>query len=139
MKVEARSIHEMIEKSGDQRDTLDQIDQWISKEFPNLERYFFDGSSITMIGYGHMPWRSKKGARVWPLLGLAPQKGTTNLYVGGDKDGRGLPDYFKTRLGKVSVGKSCIRVRKTENIDFDGLKEMIKEAVAFMKEKERSQ
>jgi len=137
MKVDANNIESLFEKSGDQKDTMIKIDQWITREFPDLNRYFFDGSSITMIGYGKMPWRSKAGAKIWPLVGLAPQKGTTNLYVGGDKDGRGFPDYYKARLGKVSVGKSCIRVRKTENLDFDGLKEMLKEAVAYMKDKER--
>ncbi len=75
--------------------------------------------SITMIGYGEISWLPK--LKNWPILNIAPQKGITNIYVAGIKNGKTLPEYYKQKLNKVSCGKSCIRVRKTEHLILEKL------------------
>lgn len=131
MKVEAKSIEELILQSGDQRETMIALDQMIQAAAPALERYFFEAASITMIGYGKMPWITQKQTGTWPVISLAPQKGTTNVYVSGKKDDQPILDFFGKKIGKVSVGKSCIRVKRLEHLDKKRFDELIASAAAW--------
>ncbi len=138
MKVEASSIEELIEKSGDQKGTLIYVDEFMQKTAPNLIRKLYSGPSITMIGYGEMDWETKSKSGVWPLICLAPQKGTTNLYVAGKKNDLPLLKVYGNKLGKVSMGKSCLRVKKVDNVNWDELKNLIQDAITWM-EKEKNE
>ncbi|MDW7691721.1 DUF1801 domain-containing protein [Flammeovirgaceae bacterium SG7u.111] len=128
MKVEATTIEELIEKSGDQKQNMLFLDALVQEHAPNLSRRLFIGASITMIGYGEMPWQTKSSTESWPLISLAPQKGSTNLYIAGQKDGKGLLEIYASSLGKVSCGKSCVRVKKPENLNVEAFGELIKDA-----------
>lgn len=138
MKVEANSIEELIERSGDQKETLVALDNFIQKTAPQLIRKLYKGPSITMIGYGEMDWKGKTKSGTWPLICLAPQKGTSNLYIAGLKDDQPLPLYYKEKLGRVSTGKSCIRIRKMENLNMDTLDYLIRDAIAWMESRENT-
>lgn len=133
MKVEANSIDELIRKSRDQKDTLLFIDKFIQNTAPGLVRRLYAGPSITMIGYGELFWKGKSKSRAWPLISLAPQKGTTNLYIAGMKEEQPLPQYYKHKLGKVSIGKACIRVGKIGHLKLEAFEELIKDAIEWMK------
>lgn len=132
MKIEATNIEQLIERSGDQRETMLFLDDFIRKFAPNLERKLFTGPSITMIGYGEMPWKNGSGSGVWPLISMAPQKGSTNLYVAADKEGLPLPQFYGKKLGKVSLGKNCIRIRNTASLDLDCLQLLILDALHWL-------
>ncbi len=98
-----------------------------------------------MIGYGKMPYRSyreiacstwlvanckSKSGREgeWYTLGLASQKNYISIYSCAMKDGEYLAESSKGKLGKASVGKSCIRYKKFEDIPWDNLQGVIKES-----------
>ncbi len=132
MKIEANSIDELIKKSGNQQETLVFVDEFIQKVAPKLTRKLFKGPSITMIGYGEMPWKGKTKSGVWPLISVAPQKGTTNLYIAADKAEQPLPLYYGKKLGKVSIGKNCIRVKKIETLNLSEFENLIQDAMAWM-------
>lgn len=64
-----------------------------------------------------------------PFAGLASQKNSINFYhMGVYTDPKLLKwfadEYAKTGLGKLDMGKSCIRFKKPENIPFDLLGEL---------------
>lgn len=132
MKVEAESIEELFSKSEDQKSNLERLDKFIQKTAPVLDRKLYKGPSITMIGYGEMPWKNKSGEGVWPLIGLAPQKGSSNLYIAADREGKPLPQYYGKRLGKVSLGKNCIRVKNFDHLELPVLEDLIRDALDRM-------
>jgi hypothetical protein len=43
-------------------------------------------------------------------------------------DGRYVAEMFKDKLGKVSVGKSCIRFKKLEDLNMGVLTELLSES-----------
>lgn len=92
----------------DRRAALAVIHDAIRSAAPDLDPHIEYG----MIGYG----RYGNG----PAVALASQKNYISLYVGqGDCEGGYLADTNKDRLGKVSVGRSCIRFRKLEDLELD--------------------
>jgi uncharacterized protein YdhG (YjbR/CyaY superfamily) len=58
------------------------------------------------------------------LVSVAAQKGHYSLYVGDTK----LLERYRKELGKLSVGKSCIRFRKLEDAPLDVIARIIAEA-----------
>jgi hypothetical protein len=42
------------------------------------------------------------------------------------EDWKYVAEKYKSELGKVSVGKSCIRFKKLEDLDLKGLEKVIK-------------
>jgi len=135
MKIEANTIEELIEKSGEQKETMIFLDALLQKLVPQLKRQLFKGSSITMIGYGEMPWETKSKSGIWPLISLAPQKGSANLYIAGNKEGTPLLALYGKQLGRVSTGKSCIRVKKTENLNIGAFEDLVQDALDYYETK----
>ena len=128
MKINANSIKELFNESGKLEPLFRDIDNIICKTVPNLERKLFESPSITMIAYGIMPYRTTKKTGEWPVISLAPQKGSINLYVTGLTCGAPIAEVYKEKLGNVSAGKSCIRIKKLENINLDELMNMLRDA-----------
>ncbi len=61
---------------------------------------------------------------------MAPpsQKQYISLYLGCPYDGESLAEKNKARLGKVNVGKCCIRFQKLEDINLKVAMELVKES-----------
>lgn len=68
---------------------------------------------------------------MWPIVALASQKNYISLYVCAVKDGQYLAEKYKNELGKVSVGKSCIRFKKLTDLNLKTLEKVIKLAAKF--------
>ena len=138
MKVDANSIEELFIASGEREADLRAIDQLIVEAAPELKRQLFSGPSITMLGYGEMTWESKSSSGVWPLLGVAPQKGNISIYVAAERDGIPLAQiYNKKRLGKVNNGKNCIRFKRLVDVNLVELRNAILDAIEWSKVQER--
>jgi hypothetical protein len=138
MKVDANTIEELFTASGEQESDLRMIDQLIVETAPELKRQLFSGPSITMLGYGEMTWESKSSSGVWPLIGVAPQKGNISIYVAAERDGVPLAQiYNKQRLGKVNNGKNCIRFNRLEDVKMDELRNAILDAIKWSRVQER--
>lgn len=129
MRIIADNIEELILKSGEFVDLMTRLDEIISNKTQGLKRQLFTGRSITMIGYGEMPWKNSISEGVWPLISMAPQKNSVSLYIAAEKEGIPLPIVYKAQLGKVSVGKNCIRIRKIENLNIDIFQNLIDDAI----------
>lgn len=100
---------------------------FIRKTVPALRVHF----ASNMIGYGSFPYLNYKKERIqWPIIALASQKQHVSLYVCALERGKYLAETHKAELGKVQVGKSCIRFKKWEDVDLDGLARVLKAAEA---------
>ncbi len=107
---------------------IKKLDTLIRKAVPTLKPEIVSG----MIGYGMYHYKSRSGREgEWPIIALASQKNYISVYVCAAKNGKYLAEYYKDKLPKASIGKSCIRFTKTENIDLNILEEIIKEAASL--------
>jgi hypothetical protein len=84
------------------------------------------------LGYGsfeYVDFKKQKGQ--WPVVALASQKNYVSLYVYAidpDDKARYLAEKYESKLGKVSIGKSCIRFKKLEDLNLETVEKIIKEA-----------
>jgi len=80
-----------------------------------------------MPGYGSFKYKNyKKETLDWPIIALASQKNYISLYICAVEDGEYIAEKYKDELGKVSVGKSCIRFKKIEDLHLTALKKVIR-------------
>ena len=83
-----------------------------------------------MLGYGtyHYKYASGREGEA-AVVALASQKNHISLYLGCAADGDGyLAEKNRERLGNVSVGRSCIRFKKLEDLNLKVAMELVKEA-----------
>lgn len=106
----------------DRRKDIEFLHKFIQKSTPKLKSHF----TYNMLGYGSFPYVNYKKEKIsWPVVALASQKNYISVYVCAIKDGKYLAEVHKKELGKVSVGKSCIRFTKLDNINLPALKKVI--------------
>lgn len=131
MIIEAKTPEEYLSKTGDREPALRTVDNLIQIAAPSLDRTMVSGMSVNMIGYGMFPYRFANGkVGEWPVVALANQKNYMSLYICATANGKYIPEANAGRLGKVSVGKSCIRFKKLEDLDLDTVKEILSELQA---------
>lgn len=125
--VDAKSINEYIAKLPKERkDLILAIDKFIKKTVPKQKPRFV----YNMLGYGIFKYQNyKKEIIDWPVIALASQKNYVSLYVSAVEDGEYIAEKYKKDLGKVSVGKSCIRFKKLEDLNLPVLKKVLLLAV----------
>jgi len=86
------------------------------------------GDSI--IGFGSYHYKYASGREGdWMLTGFSPRKQNLTLYI---MPGFEKYDQLLSKLGKHSIGKSCLYVKKLEDVDTDVLKELVKQSVEHM-------
>ena len=80
----------------------------------------------TIIGYGNLHYKYKTGHEGdMPLFGLANRKQAITLYVSYT-----LEEYPQLKqLGKFSMGKSCLYIKKVSDINLDVLESLITDAI----------
>lgn len=122
--VKAKTIKEYFgQLPEDRKEPMKFIHEFILKTTPSLKPNFL----YNMPGYGSFKYKdSKKQLLDWPTIALASQKNYISLYVCAVKDGEYVAEKHKDELGKVSVGKSCIRFKKIEDLNLVALKKVIK-------------
>jgi hypothetical protein len=84
------------------------------------------GTSI--VGFGRHQYKYVRGRELeWFLVGFSPRKQDLTLYIMG-----GLERYpsLMKKLGKHKMGKSCLYIKKLEDVDLPTLKQLIKQSVA---------
>ncbi len=124
--VKATSIQGYIaELPPERRSAIEFLDGFIKKTAPKLQPIF----AYNMLGYGSFKYKNyKKEVIDWPLIALASQKNYISLYVCAIEAGKYVAEKHKHELGKVTVGKSCIRFKKIEDLNLTMLAQVIKEA-----------
>ena len=107
------------------RELVEAIDRIVREAAPDLA----PGAYGKMLGYGPFHYRYASG-REGDAFAVALRDGAqaVSLYVLGHEEGRYLTEHRADRLGAVSVGKSCIRLKRLEGVDVDELRALIAES-----------
>ena len=79
------------------------------------------------LGYGPFHYRYPSGHE-GDTFAVSMMSGAQALsvYVMGGQDGAHLVEANAERLGRVSVGKSCIRIKRLDDIDLGVLAELVR-------------
>ena len=121
--TKAKSVKEYLAAlPPERREPIEFLHAFIQKISPSLKPHF----AYNMLGYGSFPYKNYKKEMVsWPIIALASQKQYMSLYVCCIVKGKYLAEQHKKELGNVSVGKSCIRFKKLEDLHLPGLKKVL--------------
>ena len=124
--VKAKTVNEYLASVPLERNkTVRFLHAFIQKASPKLKPRL----AYNMLGYGSFKYVNyKKEVIDWPTVALANQKQYMSIYICAIEDKKYLAEKYKKDLGKVSVGKSCIRFRKLEDLNLPVLKKVIQEA-----------
>jgi hypothetical protein len=106
------------------RSEVARIDRLIRETVPELEPFLHGG----MLGYGPFHYRYKSGREGdWFRIGLASQKAYISLYACAADERGYVAERYRKRLPKASIGKSCVRFRRVDDLDIEALKELLRE------------
>ncbi len=86
---------------------------------------FTSESGMSMVAYHLIDYKNTYYDGKWPLLAIAPQKNTINVYAFVLIEGHYVAETFAEVFGKSNVGKSCIRIRKMNSERYTALKTII--------------
>jgi len=86
------------------------------------------GDSIVGFGSYHYKYESGREGD-WFLTGFSPRKQNLTLYI---MSGFDEYDQLLGKLGKHTTGKSCLYVKKIEDVDVGVLKELVRKSVKHM-------
>jgi len=102
-----------------------RVHEVISEAVPELDVRMWN----KFIGYGSYHYVYASGREGdWFPIGMTNNKGYVSIYMcAGDEDGY-LAEANADRLGKVSVGKSCIRFKKLDDLELDVVAELSRRA-----------
>ena len=105
------------------RSELQQLHDMISRSLPGYEQWITSG----IMGFGkfHYKGKSKACEGEWFHVGLVANKSGMSLYMCVGDEGGYLPEQAKDRIGKATVGRSCIRFKKLSDINLDVLQELL--------------
>ena len=111
---------------AERKEIIDFMHQFIQKTAPSLKPHF----AYNMLGYGKFKYTNyKKEELEWPVVALANQKSYVSIYVCAVDNDEYVAEKYKDELGKVSVGRSCIRFKKLEDVNLKTLEKVLKAAV----------
>jgi hypothetical protein len=84
----------------------------------------------SIVGFGRYTYKYDSGREgEWPVVGFSPRKTELTLYI---MPGFDRYDELLARLGKHKLGKSCLYLKKLDDVDLDALRALIVESVAAM-------
>ncbi len=84
----------------------------------------------SIVGFGRYHYKYESGREgEWMITGFSPRKGDLTLYIMPGFDA--FPDLMK-KLGKFKTGKSCLYLKKLEDIDPRVLRQLVKQSVKKM-------
>ena len=131
--TEAKTPQEYMDLISDpeRKEEIIKLDKLIKKTAPDLDVFILAG----MIGYGKFHYKTKSGREGdWAMISLASQKNYISVYVCATNGQKYITEDYKVRLPKASIGKSCVRFKRTSDIDLEALEELIKKGVEMMKQ-----
>jgi uncharacterized protein YdhG (YjbR/CyaY superfamily) len=124
--TKAKTVAEYIKSVPEERkNTILKLHNLIRKTVPKLKAHFANN----MLGYGSFLYRNyKKEIINWPVVALANQKNYISVYVCSIVDGQYVAEKYRKELGKVSIGKSCIRFKKIDDVNLSAFKKVLEVA-----------
>lgn len=107
------------------RGEVKRLDAIIREAAPKLSPYV----AGSMLGYGRYRYRYESGREGESCkIGLAARASGISVYVCAADEKGYLAEREAPKLGKVSVGKSCIRFKKVDDLDLRVFAALLKKA-----------
>ncbi len=128
-KPNQQSVTEFLASVEDEQKRADsyallELMQEVTGEPPRLW-----GDSI--VGFGSYHYRYASGREGdWFLTGFSPRKQNLTLYIMAGFD---RYDALLEQLGKHKTGKSCLYIKRLEDVDRQALRKLVEESVQHMK------
>lgn len=125
--TKAKTPNEYIKmiEDGERRNQIAKIHKFILKNAPKLKPTMYN----SVIGYGKFPYETKSGRKGdWFMLGLASQKSYISVYCCAIEGDRYIAEKYSGKIGTKDIGKSCIRFKKFEDINWEELEKLVKES-----------
>jgi uncharacterized protein YdhG (YjbR/CyaY superfamily) len=122
----SKSPEEYISKIEDpsRKEEIQKLHALIRRAVPDLKPFMIVG----MIGYGLFHYKSPSGREGdWYIIGLASNKNYISVYVCASDGKQYTAEKYKKELAPADIGRSCIRFKKTSDIDLKILEKVIKE------------
>ena len=86
-----------------------------------------------IVGYGKYHYKYESGREGdFFLTGFSPRKQALSIYIISGFD---INPKLMEKLGKYKTGKSCLYVKKLDDIDRSVLAQLVEESVAYMRGK----
>ncbi len=84
-----------------------------------------------MIGFGSYHYKSERSRQEgdWPLVAFSPRKTAISLYVyTGDPE----HEYLLKDLGRFTMGKACIYIKKLSDINLEALERLMRTTIEYL-------
>jgi hypothetical protein len=122
--VKAKTVEEYFSLlPAERREPMEFLHTFIQKTSSTLKPHF----AYNMLGYGSFKYKNYKKELIdWPTVSLASQKNYMSIYICSVEHGQYIAEKYKNELGKVNVGKSCIRFKKLTDLNLQTLETVIK-------------
>ena len=86
-----------------------------------------------IVGYGKYHYKYESGREGdFFLTGFSPRKQALTIYI---VSGFNINPKLMEKLGKYKTGKSCLYVKKLDDVDRSVLAQLVKESVAYIRKK----
>lgn len=85
------------------------------------------GPSIVGFGSYHYKYSGREGD--WFVAGFSPRKHALTLYI---MSGFSKHDELMEKLGNHKTGKSCLYIKKLEDVDTDVLEELLRRSAEYV-------
>jgi hypothetical protein len=89
------------------------------------------GTAIVGFGSYHYVYASGQQGD-WPIVGFSPRKQNISVYIMAGFSGS---EKMLAKLGKHKTGKSCLYIRRLEDVDEAVLRKLIDGSVKYMRKK----
>jgi hypothetical protein len=80
----------------------------------------------SMVGFGSVPYTNTLGTNDWFVVGFSPRKAAMTIY--GVHDAYGPVDPALDALGPHTTGKSCLYIKRLDDVDQEVLEGMVRKA-----------
>lgn len=112
------------------RSQLQQIYDFIRRTVPDLDPYMY-GKDLVGFGRYHYKYATGREGEA-SIIGLSSRKAYISVYATGGDGELYVAERYKDQMPQADIGKSCIRFKKFEHIDFEVLGRILKESEATM-------
>jgi hypothetical protein len=123
------SVEEFLDNIADEQQRADAKTLCLLMEKMTGKKPEMWGYSI--IGFGNYHYKYESGREGDSgVIGFSPRKNNLVLYIVN-----GYEDYgpLLEKLGKHSIGKSCLYIKRLSDVDMSVLQEMLKRSIEHMK------
>ncbi len=122
------SVQAFLESVPDERKRRDafailELMQEVTGEQPKMW-----GTSIVGFGEYHYKYASGREGD-WFVAGFSPRKQNLTLYIMSGFDSY---EGLLAKLGKYTTGKSCLYIKKLDDVDPQVLRELVRQSVEHM-------